>query len=179
MVVDRMMSRKRFFFLSITFIWVFISIVFINVIDKPNDYNESIIAIGNNKKISYKIFYTPLRWMDVSSFVDISSKNNICNNYIKKGVINLKYEHEKKLYTVDKYGSFDIDAKFKYRDSIKVILEAKKDIGQCEFYVYVYPGKFNILLTGIIFFWLPLFLVYANVFLPIIRYFRKNKVSKA
>jgi len=170
-----MMIGKRFFWLSITFVYVLISIIFINIIDKPNDYDESIIAIGNNKKIAYKIFYTPLRWIDVSSFVDISSKSDTCNKYIEKGVINLKYEHREKLYAVDEYGSFDINTKFKYRDPIKVILEAKKDIGKCEFYVYVYPGKFNMLFTGIIFFWLPIFLMYANVFLPIAKYFKKNK----
>jgi hypothetical protein len=179
MVVGRKMNIKRFFYLGITFVWVFISIIFINVIDKRKDYSESIMTIDNSKKMVYKIFNTPLRWIDEKSFISISSKSDMCNKYIENGGVNLKYEHKGKIYTVDKYGNFNIDSNFKYKDPIKIILETKKDIEQCKFNIFVYPGKFSMLLTGIVFFWLPIFLIYGNVFLPIIKYFRRRKTPPA
>lgn len=169
------MSKKRFFWLSITLIWVLASIVFTNRINKPYSSNGSVITIDNSKKIVYKVVYAPLRLVDVHSFVDINSKNNMCNQYIKQGAISLQYEYEGKRYTVDKYGNFDIDTKFKYRAPIKVILEAKKDVGKCNFFIFVYPGKLNMLLIGIIFFWLPIYLVFINIILPIVKYFTRSK----
>lgn len=169
MVATKMISRKRFFWLIITFVWVFISIIFLYIIDKSNNYNDNIITIDNNKKVAYKIFYTPLRLLNVESFVEINTKSDMCSKYIKKGVISLKYEHDEKLYDIDEYRSFNMDAKFKYKDPIKVIVKTKKDIGKCEFHVFVYPGKINIFLTGIILYLIPFFLVLSNVFLPIVR----------
>lgn len=175
MVAISLMSKKRFFWLSVTFVWVFISIIFLNVIDKSIEHKERTIDVENSKKIAYKIFYTPFRLTNTRSFVAIGSKSNICNKYIKKGVINLKYEYKEKICTINEYGSFAIDSRFKYNEPIKVILEAKKDIEKCRFNIFVYPGKLNMLLTGIIFYWLPFFLVLINIFLPIMKYFTRIK----
>ena len=165
------MSKKRFFWLSITLVWLLVSIVFANMNNKSLDSAKGSIVINNSKKVASKVFYAPLRLTDTRSFVHIYSKNNVCRDYVEQGVINLKYEYRGKVYAVSKHGSFDLDAKFKYGDSIKVTLEAKKDIQKCEFFITPYPGKYTILLTGILFYLLPAFLVYFNILLPIVRYF--------
>ena len=166
-----MMEKKRFFWMGITLIFVFASIVFINFIDKSIENRKIVVSMDKNKKTAYKIVYAPLRWIDISSFVDIVSKSNMCNEYIKKGVINLKYKYKEKIYAINNRGSFELDTKFKYNEPIKVILEAKKDIEKCEFDIFTYSGKFNMLLTGIIFYWLPFFLVLINILLPIMKNF--------
>jgi len=124
-----MMEKKRFFWMGITLIFVFASIVFINFIDKSIENRKIVVSMDKNKKTAYKIVYAPLRWIDISSFVDIVSKSNMCNEYIKKGVINLKYKYKEKIYAINNRGSFELDTKFKYNEPIKVILEAKKDSG--------------------------------------------------
>lgn len=146
------------------------------MIDKTIDYEDSFIVLSNDNKTAYKIFYTPLRLMKTKSFVDIGSKNDICNKYIETGVVNLKYEHKGSMHNISEYGNFDLNTKF--RDPIKVILESKKSISKCKYYVTVHPGKFNIIFSGIILFWIPFFLTYANIFLPIVTKFKSRKIGR-
>ena len=109
--------------------------------------------------------------MNIRSFIDVNPQEKICREYVKNGIIDLKYEYDGKMYSVGKYNRFEMDKSFKYKKPIKIILETKKDISKCDFNVFVYPGKFNILINGIIFFLLPIFLVYKTILLPIVKYF--------
>jgi hypothetical protein len=168
-----MMRIKRLFWLAITCILGAISILYMLKLDyNPDSY---IITIDNNKKTDFKIVYTPFRWIDVDSFIDVSSKSEKCSNYLEKGDIVFQYEYKGKTYIVNQYSSFAIDQKFDNTEPIKIILESKRNLGQCKFHIFPYPGKINIILNGIIFFWLPLLLIYVNIVLPIAKYLRKKR----
>ncbi len=149
------MNIKRVLWLIIIFIWVLLSID--DAILFLHNSDNRRITIDKDHKIAYETYYIPLQLLNIRSFISIHPQEEICEEYVKDGIIDLKYEYDGKIYSVGKYNSFEMDESFKYKKPIKIILEAKKDIVKCNFNVFIYPGKFNIPINGIIFFWLPFF----------------------
>jgi len=167
-IMNKMMNIKRVLWLIIIFIWVLLSIDDAKIILHNGDNGR--ISIDKDHKIAYKTYYIPLHLSNIGSFISIGPQEDICKEYVKNGIIDLKYEYDGKIYSVGKYNSFEMDESFKYKKPIKIILEAKKDIVKCNFNVIIYPGKIDIPINGIIFFWLPIFLVYKTILLPIVKY---------
>ena len=165
------MNKKRLLWLCITAVWVCISAIYYS----NYNFEDISLSIGDGKKVDYKIVNIPFfSFTEQRDFITIDSYDDICNEYIEKGVIGLKYEYNKKTYVVNKYRYFDIHDKFKYGTPVKIKLETKKDTKKCRFWVSVDPGKFNILLIGIVFGWIPLIMVLANIVIPILEYINKK-----
>jgi len=163
------MNNKRVIGIIVTAIWVVVTIIFLKI-DNNSNYMKSII-VNNSKKIYYEKLYFPIALVDNHYSLNIYSNDNMCNEYIEKGIVKFKYIYNKKIYyNLDNYRSFKIYNKTKGNDSIKIILEVKNDIKKCKFNILIYPGKLNLFVKAILFFFIPLILILANVILPIFGY---------
>jgi len=169
------MNRKRS--ILITVAWVSISFIYyMFFINKQYTNGHNIITIGGDIKVAYKTVNMPYGFND--RFISLFDKNGTCDQYIRNGVIDFKYEYNNKLYDANRHTNFNLDSSFKDKDPLKIILKTKKDINKCEFEVSPYPGKLILFLKALIFTIIPFFLVLINIIYPIYEYIMTIIIKK-